>query len=80
MSDWLSDVIASELITIYEDHYFTEDALLWLRERPRTFGELRTEEIDWLRWMAPTPATRMYWQSCHRIRIAMSACGWRVTR
>jgi hypothetical protein len=52
MSDWLSDVIASELIAIYEGHYFTEDALIWLRERPRTFGELRTEEIDWLRWMA----------------------------
>jgi hypothetical protein len=26
--------------------------VLWLRERPRTFGELRAEEIDWLRWMA----------------------------
>ena len=37
---------------MYEGHYFTEDALLWLREKPRTFGELRTEEIDWLRWMA----------------------------
>jgi hypothetical protein len=52
MSDWLSGVIANELITIYEGHYFTEDALIWLRERPRTFGELRAEEIDWLRWMA----------------------------
>ena len=25
---------------------------MWLREKPRTFGELRAEEIDWLRWMA----------------------------
>jgi hypothetical protein len=52
MSDWLNDVIGNDLIAIYEGHYFTEDALLWLRERPRTFGELRAEEIDWLRWMA----------------------------
>jgi hypothetical protein len=52
MSDWLNDVIGNDLIAVYEDHHFTEDAILWLRERPRTFGELRAEEIDWLRWMA----------------------------
>ena len=52
MSSWLNDVISKDLIAVYEGHYFTEDALLWLREKPRTFGELRTEEIDWLRWMA----------------------------
>ena len=52
MSSWLNDVISGGLIAVYEGHYFTEDALLWLREKPRTFGELRTEEIDWLRWMA----------------------------
>jgi hypothetical protein len=52
MSDWLNDVIGNDLIAVYEDHFFTEDAILWLRERPRTFGELRAEEIDWLRWMA----------------------------
>jgi hypothetical protein len=52
MSDWLGDLISNELIAIYEGHYFTEDALVWLREKPRTFGELRAEEIDWLRWMA----------------------------
>jgi hypothetical protein len=27
-------------------------SLLWLRESPRKFGELRAKEIDWLRWMA----------------------------
>ncbi len=52
MSNWLSDVIGNDLIAIYEGLYFTEDAVAWLREKPRTFGELRTEEIDWLRWMA----------------------------
>jgi hypothetical protein len=52
MSDWLGDVIGDDLIAVYEGLYFTEDALLWLREKPRTFGELRAEEIDWLRWMA----------------------------
>jgi hypothetical protein len=52
VSSWLNDVISNDLIAMYEGHYFTEDALLWLREKPRTFGELRTEEIDWLRWMA----------------------------
>jgi len=52
VSSWLNDVISKDLIAVYEGHYFTEDALLWLREKPRTFGELRTEEIDWLRWMA----------------------------
>jgi hypothetical protein len=52
MSDWLNDVIGNDLIAVYEAHFFTEDAILWLRERPRTFGELRAEEIDWLRWMA----------------------------
>jgi hypothetical protein len=54
MSDWLSNLIGDDLITVYEDLYFTEDALIWLREKPRTFGELRAEEIDWLRWMAAT--------------------------
>jgi hypothetical protein len=52
MSDWLSEVIGNNLIAVYEGLSFTEDALLWLREKPRTFGELRAEEIDWLRWMA----------------------------
>jgi hypothetical protein len=54
MSDWLSDVIGNDLIAVYEGHFCTEDAARWLRERPRTFGELRAEEIDWLRWMAAT--------------------------
>ena len=52
MSDWLSDVIGNDLIAVFDVLYFTEDALLWLREKPRTFGELRAKEIDWLRWMA----------------------------
>ena len=52
MSEWLSDVIGDNLIAVYEGFYCTEDALAWLREKPRTFGELRAEEIDWLRWMA----------------------------
>jgi hypothetical protein len=52
MSGWLSDVIGEDLIAVYEGLYCTEDALVWLREKPRTFGELRAEEIDWLRWMA----------------------------
>jgi hypothetical protein len=56
MSDWLSDVIGNDLIVIYEGLYFTEDAVAWLREKPRTFGELRAEEIDWLRWMAANTA------------------------
>jgi hypothetical protein len=54
MSDWLSNVVGDDLITVYEGLYFTEDALIWLREKPRTFAELRAEEIDWLRWMAAT--------------------------
>jgi hypothetical protein len=52
MLDWLDEVIGEDLIAVYEGFYFTEDTLLWLRERPRTFGELRAKEIDWLRWMA----------------------------
>jgi hypothetical protein len=52
MSDWLSDVIGVDLIAVYEGLYLTEDAVLWLREKPRTFGELRLKEIDWFRWMA----------------------------
>jgi hypothetical protein len=52
MSDWLGEVIGKDLIAVYEGLYFTEDALVWLRERPRTFGELRVQDIDWLRWMA----------------------------
>ena len=52
MSDWLNEVIGEDLITVYEGQDFTEDAVVWLRESPRTFGELRAEEIDWLRWMA----------------------------
>src|SRR5580704_9169302 len=52
MRDWLDGVISSDLIAVYEGLSFTEDALLWLRERPRTFGELRAQDIDWLRWMA----------------------------
>ena len=52
MRDWLGDVISSDLIAVFEGLFFTEDALLWLREWPRTFGELRAQDIDWLRWMA----------------------------
>ena len=52
MSDWLDEVIGDVLIAVYEGQDFTEDALFWLREKPRTFRELRAEEIDWLRWMA----------------------------
>ena len=52
MSDWLNEVIGEDLIAEYEGHYGTEDAVIWLRQKPRTIGELRSEEIDWLRWMA----------------------------
>ena len=52
MSDWLSVVIGDDLIAVYEGLYLTEDAALWPRKTPRTFGELRAEEIDWLRWIA----------------------------
>jgi hypothetical protein len=52
MSEWLSDMIGGDLIAVYEGLYCAEDALAWLLEKPRTFGELRAEEIDWLRWMA----------------------------
>jgi hypothetical protein len=58
VSSWLNDVISNDLIAVYEGHYFTENALLWLREKPRTFGDLRTEEIDWLRWMAANIADK----------------------
>jgi hypothetical protein len=52
MLDWLGEVIGENLIAVYEGLYFTEDALVWLRERPRTLGELRAQDIEWLRWMA----------------------------
>jgi hypothetical protein len=50
MRDWFAEVIGEDLIAVYEGFYFTEDALLWLRERPRTFGELRAQHVDWPRW------------------------------
>jgi hypothetical protein len=52
MQDWLTKVIGDDVIYVFEGFDATEDALRWLRERPRTFGELRAEDIDWLRWMA----------------------------
>jgi hypothetical protein len=52
MSDWLNEVIGNDLETVYEGLDATEDALIWLRENARTFGELRAKDIDWLRWMA----------------------------
>jgi hypothetical protein len=52
MSDWLREVVGDDLVAVYKGLFFTEDALVWLRERPRTFGELRAQNIDWLRWMA----------------------------
>ncbi len=52
MSDWLNEVIGDDLVTVYEGLDATEEALMWLRQKPRTFGELRSEDIDWLRWMA----------------------------
>jgi hypothetical protein len=52
MRNWLGEVISDDLIAVYEGLFFTVDALMWLRERPRTFGELRARDIDWLRWMA----------------------------
>jgi hypothetical protein len=58
MSDWLNEVIGEDLIIVYEGHYCTEDAVIWLRQKPRTIGELRSEEIDWLRWMAANTNNR----------------------
>jgi hypothetical protein len=52
MSDWLNKVIGNDLETVYEGLDAKEDALIWLREKARTFGELRAKDIDWLRWMA----------------------------
>jgi hypothetical protein len=52
MPDWLGEVVGDDLTAVYKGLFFTEDALVWLRERPRTFGELRAQNIDWLRWMA----------------------------
>jgi hypothetical protein len=82
MSDWLNDVIGEDLIAEYEGHYCTEDAVSWLRQKPRTIGESRAEEIDWLRWVAANtnnrdlleklsqdsdPDVRM-WVACNLIR------------
>ena len=58
MLDWLNEVIGEDLIVEYEGHYCTEDAVIWLRQKPRTIGELRSEEIDWLRWMAANTKNR----------------------
>jgi hypothetical protein len=52
MQDWQTNLIGDDVIRVFENLEATEDALRWLRERPRTFGELRSEDIDWLRWMA----------------------------
>ncbi len=52
MRDLFSRTIGEEVIKVYEGHDASADALRWLREKPRTFGELREEDIDWLRWMA----------------------------
>jgi hypothetical protein len=52
MPDWLGEVVGDDLTAVYKGLFFTEDALVWMRERPRTFGELRAQNIDWLRWMA----------------------------
>jgi hypothetical protein len=59
----------------------TEDALMWLRKKSRTFGELRAgrTSIGCDGWL-PTSMIRMYCGSCHRILIPMSACGSRVIR
>jgi hypothetical protein len=80
MSDWLVDVIGNNLITVYEGLDATVDALIWLREKPRTFGELRCVQrtsIGCGGWL-PTSKTRIYWRNCHRIPIPMSACEWRA--
>src|ERR1700733_14582995 len=52
MQDWLTKAIGDDVIYVFEGFDVTEDALRWLRARPRTFGELRAQDIDWLRWMA----------------------------
>jgi hypothetical protein len=52
MADWLDELVGEDLISVFEGIWCTEDAVMWLREKPRTFRELRAEEIDWLRWMA----------------------------
>ena len=78
MSDWLSNVIGDDLITVYEGLYFTEDALIWLREEASHLWRVaRRRSIGCGGWLPPS-ATRTYW-SYLRIPIPMSACGWRVT-
>jgi hypothetical protein len=54
----LNEVIGEDVIVEYEGNYCTEDAVIWLRQKPRTIGELRSEEIDWLRWMAANTNSR----------------------
>jgi hypothetical protein len=54
----LNEVIGEDVIVEYEGNYCTEDAVIWLRQKPRTIGELRSEEIDWLRWMAANTNNR----------------------
>ena len=48
MRNWLGEVISDDLIAVYEGLFFTEDALLWLRELPHTFAELRARDLRWL--------------------------------
>ena len=46
MCDWLNEAIGEDLIAANQGQDFTAHAAIWLRERPRTFAELRAEEID----------------------------------
>jgi len=73
MRDWLDEVISDDLISVYEGFLFTEDALLWLRERPRTFGSCGRGTSTGCGGWLPVSMTRICWRRWRRILIP--TCG-----
>jgi hypothetical protein len=73
MSDWLSDVIDDHFIAIYESHYFTEDAVVWLREKPRTLASCAQKRSIGCGGWLQTSMTWICCGSCHRILILKTA-------
>jgi hypothetical protein len=49
-----------------------------LREKPPTFGELRAEDIDWLRWMAANIHDQNLLRKLSQDPDSDVRMGWRV--
>ena len=52
LNDFLAEIVDGSVIENCASNRACEPGLTWLREKPRTFGELRAKNDFWWLWLA----------------------------